>query len=121
VIAEGQVVLLRFPQTDLGDGKLRPALVLRRMPGPFDDWLICMLSTRLQRATPGLDEVIRESDPDFAQTGLKTASLVRVTRLAVVATARVEGRLGQVASQRLERLRRRLAKWIAAGVTAPDG
>ena len=29
----GQVVLLRFPQTDLAEGKLRPALMLGRLPG----------------------------------------------------------------------------------------
>ena len=34
MIREGQVVLFRFPQTDQVSGKLRPALVLRRLPGP---------------------------------------------------------------------------------------
>ena len=33
MIAEGQIVLFRFPQTDQEAGKLRPALVLRRLPG----------------------------------------------------------------------------------------
>lgn len=42
MIFEGQIVLFRFPQTDQTEGKLRPALVLRRLPGKFDDWLICM-------------------------------------------------------------------------------
>jgi hypothetical protein len=37
VIREGQVVLFRFPQTDQSPAKLRPALVLRRLRGPFDD------------------------------------------------------------------------------------
>lgn len=29
----GQVVLFRFPQTDLAEGKLRPALLLGKLPG----------------------------------------------------------------------------------------
>jgi len=29
----GQVVLFRFPQTDLQEGKLRPALLLGKLPG----------------------------------------------------------------------------------------
>jgi len=33
MIEEGQVVLFRFPQADLRTGKLRPALVLRKVPG----------------------------------------------------------------------------------------
>ena len=40
----GQIVLFRFPRTDLGEGKLRPALLLARLPGEYDDWLICMIS-----------------------------------------------------------------------------
>jgi hypothetical protein len=36
----GQIVLFRFPRTDLGEGKLRPALLLGRLPGEYDDWLI---------------------------------------------------------------------------------
>jgi mRNA interferase MazF len=58
MIAEGQIVLFKFPQTDQTVGKLRPALVLRRLPGQFDDWLICMISSQLHQQTPGLDEVI---------------------------------------------------------------
>ena len=40
MILEGQIVLFRFPQTDQKDGKIRPALILRKLPGKFDDWLI---------------------------------------------------------------------------------
>jgi len=35
----GQIVLFRFPHTDLGEGKLGPALLLGRLPGEYDDWL----------------------------------------------------------------------------------
>jgi mRNA interferase MazF len=42
----GKIVLFRFPQTDLNEGKLRPALVITKLPGDFGDWLICMISTR---------------------------------------------------------------------------
>jgi hypothetical protein len=72
MIQEGQIVLFAFPQTDLVEGKLRPALVLRSLPGPHADWLICMISTRLHEEVPELDEVLRESDPDFLLTGLKS-------------------------------------------------
>jgi len=45
MISEGQVVLFKFPRTDLQEGKLRPALILRELPGKFNDWLICMISS----------------------------------------------------------------------------
>lgn len=44
----GQIVLFRFPQTNLEEGKLRPALLLGKLPGPYDDWLICMISSQIQ-------------------------------------------------------------------------
>jgi len=44
----GQVVLFRFPRTDLGEGKLRPALLLGKLPGEYDDWLICMISSQMR-------------------------------------------------------------------------
>lgn len=72
MIAEGQIVLFGFPRTDQVAGKLRPALVLRALPGRYDDWLVCMISTRLYHAVPGIDEIIPETDPDFAATGLRS-------------------------------------------------
>ena len=47
----GQIVLFRFPRTDLGEGELRPALLLGILPGEYDDWLICMISSFLSPAT----------------------------------------------------------------------
>ena len=65
MIQEGQITLFRFPQTDLTVGKLRPALVLRKLPGPYDDWLICMISSQLSQKIPEFDVVVYENDPDF--------------------------------------------------------
>lgn len=36
----GQIIVFRFPQTNLQQGKLRPALLIAKVPGRFDDWLI---------------------------------------------------------------------------------
>jgi mRNA interferase MazF len=109
---EGQIVLFRFPQTDQKDGKLRPALVLRKLPGKFDDWLICIISSQLQQVTPGLDEIIKVEEPDFQQTGLKHSSLIRFSRLAVVDEKILLGKLGNIESFRLEKIRNNIAKWL---------
>lgn len=45
MIQERQVVLFRFPQTNQTAGKLRPALVIRKLFGLLGDWLICMISS----------------------------------------------------------------------------
>ncbi len=49
MIREGDVVLFEFAYTDQSEAALRSALVLRGLPGQFDDWLICMISSRLYR------------------------------------------------------------------------
>lgn len=108
----GQIVLFRFPQTDLAVGKLRPALLLGRLPGGYDDWLICMVSSQTRQYTPQLDELIQEDDSDFIQSGLKVASVVRVGRLAVVAGNILLGAVGQISPARLKLIKNRLAEWI---------
>jgi mRNA interferase MazF len=110
----GHVVLFRFPQADLAAGKLRPALLLGRVPGPYDDWLICMISSRVQQCIEGFDEIVAEEDDDFARSGLKVTSVIRVGRLAVVEGGMLEGATGTIGPERLRRIRSRLAEWLAA-------
>jgi len=110
----GQIVLFRFPQTDLEEGKLRPALLLGKLPGEYDDWLICMISSQIRHFIPGFDEVIQETDADFAGSGLKLTSVVRVGRLAVVEGEILLGAIGQIASERLQSIKSRLAQWLTS-------
>jgi mRNA interferase MazF len=109
----GQVVVFRFPQTDLEEGKLRPALLLGRLPGEYDDWLICMISSQTRQSIAGFDEIIQEDDVDFGESGLKVTSVVRVGRLAVVSGEILIGALGQVSSERLSRIKNHLADWLS--------
>ena len=108
----GQVVVFRFPQTDLTEGKLRPALLLGKLPGEYDDWLICMISSQTQHHTAGFDELVQESDEDFEQSGLKVASVIRVGRLAVVSGNILVGAIGEISPERLNRVKQNLARWI---------
>lgn len=39
MIAEGQIALFRFPSTNQQAGKLRPALVVCKLPGCYENWL----------------------------------------------------------------------------------
>ena len=112
MIQAGNIVLFRFPQTDQSRGKLRPALILRKLPGLYDDWLICMISTQLSQQIDGLDEQIRKEDQDFNASGLKAASLFRVSRLAVVEQSIFVGSIGGVSPDRLSRIKTSLANWI---------
>lgn len=112
----GQIVLFRFPQTDLAGGKLRPALLLGKLPGEFDDWLICMVSSQMRHRVPDFDEVVTERDPDFALSGLKVASVIRVGRLAVIDGGMLVGAVGGIAPERLQKIRQKLADWFSRPV-----
>jgi len=108
----GQIVLFRFPQTDLEEGKLRPALLLGRLPGEYDDWLISMISSQIRHYVPEFDEMVQETDADFAGSGLKVSSVIRVGRLAVVEGEILLGAIGQISPERLHRIKSHLAKWL---------
>ena len=108
----GQIVLTPFPHTDLSGAKLRPVLMLRPA-SRYGDWLVCMVSSRLEQADTDFDEVITPADADFVASGLKTTSVLRLARLAVLDGALLAGSIGVIGSERLARVRLRLAKWIA--------
>ena len=112
MISEGQIVLFKFPQTDQKEGKLRPALILRELPGKFNDWLVCMISSKVDQQILGIDELITSDAADFLQTGLKVPSVIRASRLAVVDGNILLGKLGQINTERLKKIRQKLSKWI---------
>lgn len=71
MISEGDILLFRFPQSDLGAGKLRPALLLKEISGEFDDWLVCMISTQTRHQISGLEVVLPETMLGFEKNGSK--------------------------------------------------
>jgi mRNA interferase MazF len=97
----------------MSGAKLRPVLMLKRA-SRYDDWLVCMVSTKLDQADAGLDEVLDMADGDFAASGLKAPSVLRLSRLAVLDATLLVGSIGNIGNDRLERVRQRLADWIAA-------
>ena len=110
--APGQIVLFRFPYANLIEGKIRPALLLGRLPGIHGDWLLCMISSRLEQQVEGFDEIILLEDEDFVSSGLKIASLIRIGRLAVVEDDILIGSIGEISEARLIGIKSRLGRWI---------
>jgi len=106
----GDLLLTIMPQAD-GSQKARPVLLLCRVP-PFDDFLVCGITTQLGNAVPGLDEIVSASDGDFKATGLKATSLIRTAYLALLPAARFNGRIGSVTEARHKRLLSALATFL---------
>ena len=109
----GDIVLIRFPQADLKQGKLRPALVIAISPTRYPDLLLALISSRLYQATPEFDEIILPSDSDYGSTGLKVASVIRLGRLTSVESSVINARLGNISPERLIRIKNLLINWIS--------
>lgn len=107
---QGDVVLTPIPQAN-GTMKNRPAIILREMP-PYKDLLVCGVSTQLHQQVVGFDDLISATDADFAASGLKNESLVRLGFLAVLPRNSVAGAIGSISSARHERLLKTLAEYL---------
>ncbi|MBM2812459.1 MAG: transcriptional modulator of MazE/toxin, MazF [Chloroflexi bacterium] len=92
-LARGDVVLVRFPFTDLTGAKLRPALVLA-LSGTPDVVLAFITSQPLPESHA--NAVIWPADPEFLGTGLKVVSTVRLDKLATLRRDLVLRRLGRI-------------------------
>lgn len=109
----GDVVLIPLPQ--LGGGgaaKLRPALALTLLPGPYQNVLLCGISTQLHLIQANWDERIQPGDGDFVASGLHQTSVIRLGYLYAAEAMEITGIIGRIDPTRLVRLRTRLADHV---------
>lgn len=107
-MSPGDIVLIPVPQVAGGPSKLRPALFLAKLPGPYQNLLICGVSSQAHALVPDWDEHISASDSDFKSSGLRRASVVRLSYLYAAAASEITGAIGHIDIARLNRLRERL-------------
>jgi mRNA interferase MazF len=107
---EGDIALTALPQSD-GKSKLRPVLVLRQMP-PFNDLLVCGISTQLHQQVKNFDEILDTNDNDFRQCGLLKPSLIRLSFLAILPTKNIAGSIGNISPERHRRLLKSLSEYL---------
>lgn len=95
VLRRGDIVLVPFPFTDLSGQKLRPAIVIS--PEPVgEDILLAFISSVTPAAPEPTEYVLEINQPAFASTGLKSASVFKMGKLATLHRSLVLRRLGQV-------------------------
>jgi mRNA interferase MazF len=93
-VARGDVVLVRFPFTDLSAHKLRPALVVGR---PLDaDLILAFITSQLRVEHRPAEHLLDPNDPEFKTTGLKAASRIRLDKLATLRRSLIQRRLGNI-------------------------
>ena len=109
---EGDIALAPLPQAD-GQVKNRPVVLLRRVP-PFGDFLVCGVSTQIHQRVAGFDETIAPGDQEFAASGLKAASLIRLGFLAVLPDSALLGKIGSLSSTLRLRLLANLCRHLGS-------
>ena len=109
----GDIAIAPFTHTDLTEGKNRPVLLIARLPNYAGDWLGCMITSQLHHFTESIDVTISESDPDFIASSLKTSSLIRVTRLMVIAEDQITGGIGTISNEKYNQVVSNLTNWLA--------
>lgn len=107
---EGDVLLASIPQAD-GSTKNRPAILLRMML-PYQDFLVCGVSTQTQSEVPGFDDLVVSSDPDYGSSSLRADSLIRLGFLAVLPRSAVIGTIGTISNERHRKLLTRLSDYL---------
>jgi len=108
---EGEVILASLPQSD-GKTKLRPVLLLRQFPPPYNDFLVCGISSQLHQRIVDFDELISESDVDFKNSGIIKESIIRLSFLAVISINLIAGTIGRISKQRHRKLLKRLSDYL---------
>jgi mRNA interferase MazF len=103
----GDITLIPIRQAD-GQTKTRPVLLLKQVP-PYGDWLVCGVSRQLRHECEGFDHIILDTDPIFAQTGLREPSLIRLGFLDVFDQVSMPGAIGNVGAAVVGTMLKRLA------------
>lgn len=107
---EGDVVIVAMPQAN-GTIKNRPTIILREMP-PFQDMLVCGVSSQLHQQVKDFDEIISPTDNDFTARSLLGKSLIRLGFLTVVPQSQIVGVIGLISTTRHRRLFEKLSDYL---------
>lgn len=100
-MTRGKVVLAPFPFDDLSTAKVRPAACLTDPIGPHHHVILGFITSRVVTDPVESDVVLDSSQTDFAETGLRVSSTLRLHRLMTIATALIRRELGEL-SHRME-------------------
>lgn len=95
---KGKVVLVPFPFDDLSANKVRPAVCLTNPVGGRRQVILACITSRIPTNLFETDIFLDANHPDFVDTGLKQASIIRLHQLVTVSTIAILRELGELSS-----------------------
>lgn len=97
-MTRGKLVLVSFPFDDQTSAKVRPALCLTDPIGPHRHVVLAFVSSRSPDELLPTDLRLEPGLQDFASTGLRMPSVLRLHRLLTVPTSVIRRELGVLPS-----------------------
>ena len=107
---KGKVVLVPFPFDDLSTTKVRPAVCLTDPVGPHRHVIMAFISSRMSIDQLETDIILNSGHADFAMTGLRVTSTLRLHRMMTVTTALIRRELGELSPQMQNEVDNKLRK-----------
>jgi mRNA interferase MazF len=105
---KGDIVLIRFPFTDLSGSKRRPALILTNGGIHGNDVIVAFISSVVTGQVREVDLVLNKEDPEFEITGLKKTSVLKLDKIATLDKQLVTGEMGSISSPKMNEVRIKL-------------
>ncbi len=107
----GDIVLIKFPFTDLSSDKVRPALVVSSdaYSTTNPDAIFIYISAVTDSPKPP-DIVIEERHPEFRRSGLKKASVIKCDKIVTLSKILASRRLGEVGPTIIEMINTKLSE-----------
>ncbi len=112
-MTKGKVVLVPFPFDDLSTTKVRPAVCLTNPIGVHRHVILAFITSVIPTDLMATDIVLDTSNPDFAATGLKVSSAIRLHRLMTVSTALIKRELGILSSDTQDKITKKLCNLLS--------
>lgn len=106
----GKVVLVPFPFDDFSGTKVRPAVCLTDPIGTHRHVILAFISSRVPTDLMETDFTLDSAQADFAATGLRVSSTLRLHRLMTVTTSFLQRELGELSPRMQEEVNNRLRK-----------
>lgn len=100
-LSRNDVVLVRFPFTDLSAETVRPALLVGRVTG--NDVVVAFITSQMdgngRRWRQREEHLMGPTDPEFLMAGFRTPSAIRLNKLATLDRALVRRRIGRIGAR----------------------
>ena len=115
-MTKGKIFLVPFPYDDLLANKLRPAACLTHPLGARRHVILAYITSRLPTNLLETDIVLATSHPDFAASGLRVPSTIRLHQLVTVSTVVVQRELGELSLDTQAQIAEKLCNLLSSAI-----